>query len=269
MKRFKVLNESATGMVSRRMHRLLEVASGGRILTEDEWKKKVGATNFTEAVKMELLAPLMEQPPFAGAEEDEEEVTDADVPFGGDEDMEGAEGAEEIEDVEDMEEEEETIGLEELQKLLRAIKMSADEEAMALIDSALGEEEMEGEEFEGEEGEEFEGEEGEEEIEDEEVVEEEGPGETEEEEIAVASENTIVREGLIIEKAKKKGGWPKKLKKGRFTAWAKRHGFKGPSVAAAKKAMQSDDASVRGMASFYMNTVKPKGKTASAVKSKD
>ena len=58
--------------------------------------------------------------------------------------------------------------------------------------------------------------------------------------------------------------WPKKLKKGRFTEWCKRNGFEdGASISCAKKAMDSDDASVRGMASFYMNTVKPKGKDAS------
>ena len=68
--------------------------------------------------------------------------------------------------------------------------------------------------------------------------------------------------------AEKKDGWPKKLKKGRFTSWCKRNGFDGPSAACAKKAMQSDDASVRGMASFYMNTVKPSGKTA-RVRAKD
>jgi len=65
-------------------------------------------------------------------------------------------------------------------------------------------------------------------------------------------------------------GWPKKVKKGRFTEWCRRNGFEGgASVACAKKAMDSDDASVRGMASFYMNTVKPGGKTASAVGDKE
>ena len=52
-------------------------------------------------------------------------------------------------------------------------------------------------------------------------------------------------------------GWPKKLEKGRFTEYCKRNGFEGPCKACADKAMQSDDSSVRGMASFYMNTVKP------------
>mgnify|MGYP003628068204 CR=1 FL=1 len=61
-----------------------------------------------------------------------------------------------------------------------------------------------------------------------------------------------------------KDEWPKKLKKGRFTEWCKRNGFEdGASTSCAKKAMDSEDASVRGMASFYMNTVKPKGKDAS------
>jgi len=59
--------------------------------------------------------------------------------------------------------------------------------------------------------------------------------------------------------------WPKELEKGRFTEYCKRNGFKGPCLACAKKAMDSGDASVRGMASFYMNTVKPKGKDASDV----
>lgn len=60
-------------------------------------------------------------------------------------------------------------------------------------------------------------------------------------------------------------GWPKKLKKGRFSEYCRREGFSGPGVECARKAMDSDDASVRGMASFYMNTVQPKGKTATAV----
>jgi len=50
--------------------------------------------------------------------------------------------------------------------------------------------------------------------------------------------------------------WPKKLKKGRFTEYCKRQGFKGPCKACAEKALESDDASIRGMASFYLNTVK-------------
>jgi hypothetical protein len=53
------------------------------------------------------------------------------------------------------------------------------------------------------------------------------------------------------------GDWPKKLKKGRFTSYCKSQGFEGPCKACAEKAQNSDDASVRGMASFYMNTVKP------------
>ena len=60
-------------------------------------------------------------------------------------------------------------------------------------------------------------------------------------------------------------GWPDEVKKGRFTEWCKREGFDGPCEACARKAMNSDDASVRGMASFYMNMVKPGGKDASAV----
>lgn len=64
---------------------------------------------------------------------------------------------------------------------------------------------------------------------------------------------------------KKDDGWPKKLKKGRFSEYCRREGFSGPGIECARKAMDSEDASVRGMASFYMNTVQPKGKTATAV----
>ena len=64
-----------------------------------------------------------------------------------------------------------------------------------------------------------------------------------------------------VEEKTTKDGWPKKLKTGRFTEWCKRNGFPGgPSIACVKKAMQSDDASVRGQASFYANTIKPEGK---------
>lgn len=64
-----------------------------------------------------------------------------------------------------------------------------------------------------------------------------------------------------LDKSSKEDGWPTDLKEGRFTAYCKRQGFKGPCIACARKAMQSDDPSVRGMAAFYMNTVKPHGKT--------
>ena len=57
-----------------------------------------------------------------------------------------------------------------------------------------------------------------------------------------------------IYRQSKEDGWPKKLKKGRFTEYCKRNGFSGPSRECADKAMQSDDVSVRGMASFYLNT---------------
>jgi len=58
----------------------------------------------------------------------------------------------------------------------------------------------------------------------------------------------------------KKGDWPKKLKKGRFTKYCKRQGFeRGPGIGCAETAMDSDSASVRGMASFYTNTVKKEG----------
>jgi hypothetical protein len=51
--------------------------------------------------------------------------------------------------------------------------------------------------------------------------------------------------------------WPEKLKKGRFTSYCKRQGYEGANKECANKAMDSDDPSVRGMASFYLNTVKP------------
>ena len=57
-------------------------------------------------------------------------------------------------------------------------------------------------------------------------------------------------------------GWPKHLDEGRFTEYCKREGFDGPCKACADKAFESDDDSVRGMASFYMNTVHPEGKEA-------
>jgi len=55
-------------------------------------------------------------------------------------------------------------------------------------------------------------------------------------------------------KTAKADAWPKKLKKGRFTEYCKKNGFKGPCKACADKALKSSDASVRGMASFYLNT---------------
>ena len=73
---------------------------------------------------------------------------------------------------------------------------------------------------------------------------------------------TIVQEEL---KNLGEDDWPKKVKKGRFTDYCKGAGFDGPGIGCAEKAMDSHDASVRGMASFYMNTVKPKGKDASDV----
>jgi len=63
----------------------------------------------------------------------------------------------------------------------------------------------------------------------------------------------------------KEDGWPEDVKEGRFTEYCKREGFEGACIECAKKAMDSDDSSVRGMATFYMNTVKPKGKDASDV----
>jgi len=76
-----------------------------------------------------------------------------------------------------------------------------------------------------------------------------------------------IRKKKVAEEAENEDGWPKELKKGRFTEWCKRNGFEnGASISCAKKAMASDDSSVRGMAIFYMNTVKPNGKTAADLK---
>ena len=61
----------------------------------------------------------------------------------------------------------------------------------------------------------------------------------------------------LVAEAKKDKGWPKKLEKGRFTEYCKKQGFDGPCKECANKALKSDDASVRGMASWYLNTVKP------------
>lgn len=64
--------------------------------------------------------------------------------------------------------------------------------------------------------------------------------------------------GWLGKKAEK-DGWPEsdELEEGRFTEYCKQQGFEGPCKECAEKAMESDDASVRGMASFYLNTVKP------------
>jgi hypothetical protein len=69
---------------------------------------------------------------------------------------------------------------------------------------------------------------------------------------------------MIHEAAKKKEKWiPKDMKDGRFTEYCKRNGYEGPCAACANEAMKSDDASVRGMASFYLNrAVKSKKKKA-------
>jgi len=64
----------------------------------------------------------------------------------------------------------------------------------------------------------------------------------------------------LLEKAAE-DGWPKDIKEGRFTTYCKRMGFDGACISCVQKAMQSDDASVRGMATWYMNTVQPEGKT--------
>lgn len=80
---------------------------------------------------------------------------------------------------------------------------------------------------------------------------------------AVAAAHSVAREkgykvpqkNAAIE-IEAEGDWPEHLKKGRFTEYCKKEGFEGPCKECAEKAMNSDDASVRGMASFYTNTVK-------------
>jgi hypothetical protein len=62
-------------------------------------------------------------------------------------------------------------------------------------------------------------------------------------------------------------GWTKIAKKtpwigeavkkpGRFTTYCKKKGYKGACKECAQEAMKSDDASIRGMASFYMNVAR-------------
>lgn len=68
---------------------------------------------------------------------------------------------------------------------------------------------------------------------------------------------SILRRRLIkIAMKLREADWPKseELKKGRFTKYCKQHSFEGPCKACAEKALKSKDASVRGMASFYLNT---------------
>jgi len=153
MKKLMLLKESATGRLSRGMHRLLEVASGGKILSESQWKDKVGARNLAEAKQMGLLKvskgrilneevpegePMAEQPPFPGAEAPAPEEEEDGMPG-----MMGGEGEEE------EVEEEMPITRDELAKFLEALKDRADEEALEMITNAIGVEEgMEG----GEEG---------------------------------------------------------------------------------------------------------------------
>lgn len=52
--------------------------------------------------------------------------------------------------------------------------------------------------------------------------------------------------------AKRKKLWIQRAvkKPGRFTAWCKRNGFSGPTMACIAKAKKSKSASVRGMANF-------------------
>jgi hypothetical protein len=304
-----LIKESAKGRLSRRLHRLMDIASGGNVLSEDEWKDKIGEENYGIASQIGLLRETKERvltedgPPGGEAVSEQPPLPGAEGPppmgdMGGEGPPSGIESPEE--EAEEEMEEQEPISMHELAKFLEALKDRADEEANMMIDKAIAhEEEMEGEEGiespEGEEGEEGEGGPplGEQDEPGDEDAEEDAAEEDAEAEAEVAAEcegcescgTLVVENGLIwvehegqvvgevhvIEEAtkKKKGGWPKEIKKGRFTEWCKRNGFKGASIECAKKAMKSDDASVRGMASFYMNTVKPSGKTASAVASED
>lgn len=65
---------------------------------------------------------------------------------------------------------------------------------------------------------------------------------------------TLKVRNLADRVGKKKDGWPKELEEGRFTTYCKKQGFDGPCKGCAEKALKSDDPSVRGMASFYLNT---------------
>ena len=85
--------------------------------------------------------------------------------------------------------------------------------------------------------------------------------------LPVMNKDAYDKEDFRYENMTEKDSWPSddKAKTGRFTEYCKREGFDGPGIECARHAMKSDDASVRGMASFYMNTVKPNGKDASHV----
>jgi hypothetical protein len=66
----------------------------------------------------------------------------------------------------------------------------------------------------------------------------------------------VTRISAIVESlAARIADWPKKLQEGRFTSYCKQQGFDGPCKACAEKGLKSPDASVRGMSSFFINTV--------------
>jgi hypothetical protein len=164
MKKLRLLKESAKGRLSRRLHRLMDVASSGKILSEEEWKAKIGEENFGIANQIGLLqeteekvltedgppggASVSEQPPLPGAEAP---MPGGDEMVGGDEGLPPEMGGEEGEG--EMEEEEEPITVLELAKVLEALRDRADEEANMMIDRAIADQEM-GEEGEGMGGEE-------------------------------------------------------------------------------------------------------------------
>lgn len=77
----------------------------------------------------------------------------------------------------------------------------------------------------------------------------------------------------IINEAK--DDWPKseELEEGSFTKWCKDNGHAKANLACAKHAWKvakrTGNKELRGKVSFYMNTVKPEGKTLSAIAGDD
>jgi hypothetical protein len=71
MRAYKLIKEAARGRLTRRTHRMLDVASGGRVLTEDVWRDKVGDDNMKLAVQLGLLQPIDGK--ILGEEEEKDE----------------------------------------------------------------------------------------------------------------------------------------------------------------------------------------------------
>ena len=156
-KKFKIITESAKGRYTRRMARLCEVASGNRILTEGEWKDRIGDDNMKLATQMGVLQPLMEQPMPPNAGEDnivgppgfkgavpspEAGLDDQEGEESGDELETKPEDTEEIEEIEEVDED--LITKDEVMKIFNALKVKADDGAKAMIDKALEDEMPEG-----------------------------------------------------------------------------------------------------------------------------